>query len=158
MSFVTTYLPGRTAIHRLPAGLKLALLAATGVALAILDQWWEPVALLGVVLACYPLAGMPVRAVSAQLRSMGWVLLAVGVFQLIVSGWRSMVDVLVTVVVMVLAAGLISLTTSMEALTEFLLRILRPLPAPSSSTSRGPTVSTIAQACASISASSARVW
>ena len=127
MSFVTTYLPGRTAIHRLPAGLKLAVLAATGVALAILDQWWEPVALLGVVLACYPLAGMPVQAVSAQLRSMGWVLLAVGVFQLIVSGWRSMVDVLVTVVVMVLAAGLISLTTSMEALTEFLLRILQPL-------------------------------
>jgi biotin transport system permease protein len=127
MSFVTTYLPGRTTIHRLPAGLKLAVLAATGVALAILDQWWEPLVLLIVVLAGYPLAGMPVRAASAQLRSMGWVLLAVGVFQLIVSGWRSMVDVLVTVVVMVLAAGLVSLTTSMEALTEVLLRILRPL-------------------------------
>jgi biotin transport system permease protein len=35
--------------------------------------------------------------------------------------------VLVTVQAMVLAAGLVSLTTSMEALTEFLLRILRPL-------------------------------
>ena len=77
MSFVTTYLPGRTAIHRLPAGLKLAVLVATGVALTVLNQWWEPVAVLGVVLACYPLAGMPVRAVSGQLRSMGWVLLAI---------------------------------------------------------------------------------
>ncbi len=38
-----------------------------------------------------------------------------------------MVDVLVSVVVMVVAAGLVSLTTSMEALTEFLLRMLRPL-------------------------------
>lgn len=127
MSLAATYLPGSTTIHRLPAGLKLGLLAATGVALAILNRWWEPLALLGVVLACYRLAGIPVRTVSVQLRSMGWILLAVGVFQLVVSGWRSMVDVLVSVVVMVVAAGLVSLTTSMEALTEFLLRMLRPL-------------------------------
>ena len=127
MSAVTTYLPGSTVIHRLPAGVKLALLAVLGVALAILTRWWEPLALLGVVLACYPFARMPFRLVSSQLRSMGWVLLAVGLFQLVISGWRSAVDVLVTVQAMVLAAGLVSLTTSMEALTEFLLRILRPL-------------------------------
>ncbi len=57
MSLAATYLPGSTTIHRLPAGLKLGLLAATGVALAILNRWWEPLALLGVVLACYRLAG-----------------------------------------------------------------------------------------------------
>jgi biotin transport system permease protein len=127
VSVITTYLPGSTAIHRLPAGLKLALLAVMGIALAILTRWWEPLTLLGVVLACYPLAGMPFRFVSSQLRSMGWVLLAVGLFQLVISGWRSAADVLVTVVAMVLAAGLVSLTTSMEALTQFLLRVLRPL-------------------------------
>jgi len=127
MSLTTTYLPGNTVIHRLPAGIKLVLLAATGVALTVLNRWWEPLAVLGVVLACYLLAGFPVRTLAAQLRSMSWALLAISVFQLVVSGWRSMVDVIVTLAAMVLAAGLVSLTTSMEALTEVLLRILRPL-------------------------------
>ena len=126
MSLTTTYLPGNTVIHRLPAGIKLVLLAATGVALTVLNLWWEPVAVLGVVLACYLLAGFPVRTLAAQLRSMSWVLLAISVFQLVVSGWQSMVDVIVTLAAMVLAAGLVSLTTGMEALTEVLLRILRP--------------------------------
>ena len=126
MSLTTTYLPGDTVIHRLPAGIKLVLLAATGVALTVRNLWWEPVAVLGVVLACYLLAGFPVRTLAAQLRSMSWVLLAISVFQLVVSGWQSMVDVIITLAAMVLAAGLVSLTTGMEALTEVLLRILRP--------------------------------
>jgi biotin transport system permease protein len=126
MSLTTTYLTGNTVIHRLPAGIKLVLLAATGVALTVLNRWWEPLAVLGVVLACYLLAGFPVRTLAAQLRSMSWVLLAISVFQLVVSGWRSMVDVIVTLAAMVLAAGLVSLTTSMEALTDVLLRSLRP--------------------------------
>ena len=126
MSLAMTYLPGNTVIHRVPAGVKLVLLAATGVALTVLNRWWEPVAVLGVVLACYLLAGFPVRTLAAQLRSMSWVLLAISVFQLVVSGWQSMVDVIVTLAAMVLAAGLVSLTTSMEALTEVLLRILQP--------------------------------
>lgn len=127
MSLSATYVPGATAIHRVPAGFKLVLLAALGVALAFLNQWWEPLALLGAVLACYPLARIPVGSVTTQLRPLIWVLLAVGAFQLIVSGWRSTVDVVVTVVALVLAAGLVSLTTSMEALTDVLLRMLRPL-------------------------------
>ena len=126
MSLTTTYLPGSTVLHRLPAGIKLVLLATTGVALTVLNRWWEPLAVLGVVLACYLLAGFPVRTLGAQLRSMSWVLLAISVFQLVVSGWRSMVDVIVTLAAMVLAAGLVSLTTSMEALTDVLLRSLRP--------------------------------
>jgi biotin transport system permease protein len=127
MSLSATYIPGATAIHRVPAGFKLVLLAALGVALAFLDRWWEPLALLGAVLACYPLARLPVGSVATQLRPLIWILLAVGAFQLIVSGWRSTVDVVVTVVALVLAAGLVSLTTSMEALTDVLLRMLRPL-------------------------------
>jgi biotin transport system permease protein len=127
MSLSATYVPGATAIHRVPAGFKLVLLAALGVALAFLNQWWEPLALLGAVLACYPLARIPVGSVTTQLRPLIWVLLAVGAFQLIVSGWRSTVDVVVTVVALVLGAGLVSLTTSMEALTDVLLRMLRPL-------------------------------
>jgi len=126
MSFAT-YVPGTTLVHRLPAGLKLTLLAATGIALAVLDRWWEPVVLLGVVLACYLAARSPVRTVLAQLRPLLWVLAAIGAFHAVTSGWQEVVDVVVTLITLVLAAGLVSLTTSMTELTDVLLWLLHPL-------------------------------
>ncbi len=126
MSF-TTYIPGRTIVHRLPAGQKLALLATAGIALAVLDRWWQPVVLLALVFAGYLLAGLPLRSLLAQLRTLLWVLLAIGVFQAVISGWRAVVDVLVSIIALVLAAGLVSLTTSMTELTDVLLWLLRPL-------------------------------
>jgi biotin transport system permease protein len=122
-----TYVPGNTPVHRLPAGLKLALLAVTGIALTVLDRWWEPVALLGVVLACYLAARAPARTMLAQLRPLLWVLAAVGAFHAVTSGWQAVVDVVVTMITLVLAAGLVSLTTSMTELTDVLLWLLRPL-------------------------------
>jgi biotin transport system permease protein len=124
---LATYVPGSTVVHRIPAGPKLALLAASGIALAVLDRWWQPVLLLGPVLACYRLARLPLRSSPAQLRPLLWVLLVVGVFQALVSGWRTAVDVLVSLITLVLAAGLVSLTTSMTELTDVLLWLLRPL-------------------------------
>jgi biotin transport system permease protein len=126
MTFAT-YLPDTTIVHRVPAGLKLGLLAAAGIALALLDRWWQPLILLGMVLGCYLLARLPIRSLLSQLRPLLWVLLAVGVFQAVISGWRAVVDVLISLIALVLAAGLISLTTSMTALTDVLLWLLRPL-------------------------------
>jgi biotin transport system permease protein len=126
MNFAT-YVPGSTVVHRTPAGLKLGLLAAAGVGLAVLDRWWQPLALLAAVLVCYPLARLPARTVSAQVRPLIWVLIAVGAFQAVVSGWRAVADVLVTLVALILAAGLVTLTTSMTSLTDVLLWLLRPL-------------------------------
>jgi biotin transport system permease protein len=126
MSFAT-YVPGTTVVHRAPAGVKLGLLAVAGVALAVLDRWWHPLLMLGVVLACYALARLPATSVLAPLRPLLWVLVAVGVFQAVVSGWRAGADVLVTVIALVLAAGLVSLTTRMTAMIDVLLWLLRPL-------------------------------
>jgi biotin transport system permease protein len=126
MSFAT-YAPGTTVVHRLPAGLKLSLLAALGIALAVLDRWWQPLVLLGVVLACYAIARLPVAGLLALLRPLLWIFIAVGIFHAVLSGWQAVVDVLVSLIALVLAAGLVSLTTSMTELTDVLLWLLRPL-------------------------------
>ena len=126
MSFAT-YAPGTTVVHRLPAGLKLSLLAALGIALAVLDRWWQPLVLLGAVLACYAKARLPMAGLLALLRPLLWIFIAVGIFHAVISGWDVVVDVLVSLIALVLAAGLVSLTTSMTELIEVLLRLLRPL-------------------------------
>jgi biotin transport system permease protein len=126
MSF-GTYVPGSTMVHRLPAGLKLSLLAAAGIALAVLDRWWQPLVLLAVVLACCAMARLPLVGLLTQLRPLLWILIAVGAFQAVISGWQAAVDVLVSLIALVLAAGLVSLTTSMTELTDVLLWLLRPL-------------------------------
>lgn len=126
MSFAT-YAPGTTVVHRLPVGLKLSLLAALGVALAVLDRWWQPLVLLGAVLACYAMARLPIASLLALLRPLLWIFVAAGIFHAVISGWLAVVDVLVSLIALVLAAGLVSLTTSMTELTDALLWLLRPL-------------------------------
>jgi len=126
MSFAT-YAPGATVVHRLPAGLKLSLLAAVGVALALLDRWWQPLVVLGAVLACYAMARLPTAGLLALLRPLVWIFIAVGIFHAWISGWQAVVDVLASLIALVLAAGLVSLTTSMTELTDVLLWLLRPL-------------------------------
>jgi biotin transport system permease protein len=126
MSFAT-YAPGTTVVHRLPAGLKLSVLAALGIALAVLDQWWQPLVLIGAVLACYAVARLPIAGLLALLRPLLWIFIAVGIFHAVISGWQAVVDVLVSLIALVLAAGLVSLTTSMTELTDVLLWLLRPL-------------------------------
>jgi biotin transport system permease protein len=126
MSFAT-YAPGTTVVHRLPASLKLSLLASLGVALAVLDRWWQPLVLCGAVLACYAMARIPIAGLLIHLRPLFWVLIAVGIFHAVISGWQAVVDVLVSLIALVLAAGLVSLTTSMTELTDVLLWLLRPL-------------------------------
>ena len=102
MSFAT-YAPGTTVVHRLPAGLKLSLLAALGIALAVLDQWWQPLVLLGAVLACYAMARLAIAGLLALLRPLLWIFIAVGIFHAWISGWQAVVDVLVSLIALVLA-------------------------------------------------------
>jgi biotin transport system permease protein len=124
---LATYAPGTTVVHRLPASLKLSLLAALGVALAVLDRWWQPLVLLGALLACCAMARLPMAGSLALLRPLLWIFIAVGIFHAVTSGWQAVFDVLVSLIDLVLAAGLVSHTTSMTELTDVLLRLLRPL-------------------------------
>jgi biotin transport system permease protein len=127
MSVVAEYSPGRSLVHRAPGGVKLAMLAAIGVVLVVLRGWWPPLVALAAVICCYALARLPARIVLSQLRQLFWIALILGVAQLVLSGWRAATAVVGTILTLVLAAGLVSLTTTMTELTDILLRLLRPL-------------------------------
>ena len=58
MSAVGVYQPGRSVLHRAPAGLKLALLVAAGAGLVLLDSVVALGAALLASLALYAVAGL----------------------------------------------------------------------------------------------------
>ncbi len=70
------YVPGRSPIHRLPAGVKLVALFLLGALAIWLDRPWQIAVALVVVLAGYPVAGLGLRVVLRQLKPL-WLLLAV---------------------------------------------------------------------------------
>ena len=126
MSLLGLYVPGGSLLHRAPAGAKLLALIGVAVGCQLLDRWWQRCALLVVVLLLYPLARVGLGLALRQLRSGGWVLLAIAVAQVLVADWQVAVSVTATVLLLVLAAGLVTLTTTTTALTDVVVRVLGP--------------------------------
>lgn len=125
---IALYVPGRSPLHRLGAGWKLASLAALtlGVALAPRTPAFA-VAGLAVALAGFCVARLRPRILLAQLWSLRWILLFMVVTQLL---FLTPADALVNtlrVSAVLLLAGLLTLTTPATALLEALQRALAPL-------------------------------
>ncbi|MQA04658.1 MAG: energy-coupling factor transporter transmembrane protein EcfT [Streptosporangiales bacterium] len=121
------YVAGRSVLHRAPAAVKLLTLVALGVGTLWLDRWWHVAAALAVVLLGYPVARVRVRTMLAQVRPLLWILLAIGVFQFVAAGWERAVVVTGQLVVLVLAAGLVTVTTRTTALLDVTVAATRPL-------------------------------
>ena len=127
MSLVAQFVPGRSMLHRAPAGVKLAGLLVFAVVVALLPAWWHCVPAFGLVVVGYLMTGVPAGGMLRQVRPLAPIVLALGVFQTLVAGWRTATDVVLSLVTVVLAAGLVSLTTRTTELTEVVVRLLNPL-------------------------------
>ena len=121
------YAPGRSPLHRAPAGVKLVVMVAAGVGSVLLDRPWQVLVALTVVLGAYAAAGLPPRVVARQLRPLAWVAGVTAVFQLLVSGWERAVVVVGVLAVLVLLAALVSLTTRTTELVDAVVAGCRPL-------------------------------
>lgn len=126
MSLLGLYLPGRSLLHRAPAGAKLLGLVVLAIVVQLVEPWWGRCLLLVAVLALYPPAGIGLRFALRQLRSLWWVLVGVAAAQLLLAGWQLAVSVVATILLLVLAAGLVTLTTTTTALTDVVVRVLGP--------------------------------
>jgi len=124
---IGSYLPGSSPLHRAPAGVKLLLLLAVGAGAALLDRAWQVGVALLIVLACYRLAGFTWRTPVDQLRPLAAVLGFVAVFHVAVNGWSRAAEVVGMVLVLVLLAGLVTLTTRTSALVDVVVALARPL-------------------------------
>lgn len=121
------YRPGTSPLHRAPPGLKLLLLAAGALLLVALRS---PVAVgtaCLVVAGGYLLAGLGPREAMHQVWPLRWVVLLLVPFQWWTGGWPAAIVVVGTLLALVAAAGLVTLTTRMTALLDLLERLLQPL-------------------------------
>lgn len=122
------YSPGDSLLHRLPAGVKLALLVLAIVAMTVFVR--SPLGVAGavVVVGClFALARISWRVALAQVRPVLWMTLIIGVFQLLTTSPARAVVVCGVLVVSVALAALVTVTTRVTDMLDALTRALGPL-------------------------------
>ena len=124
---ISLFRPGHSILHRAPAGLKLALLTATALAISIwADSWWV-LALAGFATALGFLStGFGVRELWRQLVGLRWLVVIMIIPQLIFLGPEPAVINTTRVCIVVLLAALVTLTTPMTALLDVIERLVAP--------------------------------
>ncbi|WP_432945499.1 energy-coupling factor transporter transmembrane component T family protein [Kribbella sp. CA-253562] len=122
------YRPGRTPLHRLPAGPKALGFTVVVLAVSLLPTSWEAsVAALAVAAATYLFLGPGAREFITQLYGLRWILLIVFAGQLIFSGLMPAATNTARVGAAILLATLVMLTTRVTDLLAALERGLQPL-------------------------------
>lgn len=128
MTTLGLYHPGTSPVHRAPAGLKLLLVIVTIGGLTVwVNQPWRLVPAAALVLLAYLVARIPSRMAFAQLRPLLWMLLFIGVFQVIFTGWARAVVVCGSLLLAVAVAALVTLTTRVTDMLDAITRFLAPL-------------------------------
>jgi biotin transport system permease protein len=127
MSSLGLYRPGSSVVHRLGAAPKLVLLLLAGAGSVFLDEPWQVGAAAAAVTGGYLAAGLSPWELLRQARPLLWVLLVVGVFHAVVDGWERAVVVAGVILVLVLIAALVTLTTRTSDLVDALVGAMRPL-------------------------------
>lgn len=122
----STYQPGPSLLHRSGAGGKLAGLLVFSTVLVV---WRSPLTVLVffiLVVGLYRVAGFGVRTLASQVWPLRWIVVFLLPFQLWTGGWQLAVLVVGTLVVAVVGAALISLTTRVTDLLDVIARVLEP--------------------------------
>jgi biotin transport system permease protein len=117
-------------LHHVPAGIKLAGLALLSVLLLPVDDWRILAGALEMIIVVYAGFGRAGMARLVLLRPLLPLLVVIGVLQAVSAGWNAGIVIVMRLVVMLLLADLVSMTTTMSALMEVLapaFRVLRPL-------------------------------
>lgn len=128
MSALGLYQPGHSLVHRTPAGVKILLLAAGIVAMSVLvRQPWQLLPAAAAVLAVTAAARLSPLLVLRQVRPLLWMLLIIGAFQLFLTSWQRAVVICGVLLLSVVGATLITLTTQVTEMLDVTTRLLRPL-------------------------------
>jgi biotin transport system permease protein len=124
---IGVYVPGSSPLHRLGAGVKLVLLAASVIVVAMLPEWWMAAIALGVAIALFAVAGIPWRVAVRQLVPVLWILAIAAPLNAVFSGWESALAMSMRVSAFVALAAVVTLTTRVSAMLDAMQRALRPL-------------------------------
>ncbi|MGV9720127.1 energy-coupling factor transporter transmembrane component T family protein [Nocardia beijingensis] len=122
------YLAGDSPLHRMPAGVKLALLLVSIVATAVFVRTpWEVLAAGVVAAGLFAVARIPWRVAVAQLRPLVWMLVLIAAFQVLITSPARAAVVCGVLVVSVALAALFTLTTRVTDMLDAVTRWLGPL-------------------------------
>lgn len=121
------YSPGRSVLHRTPAGAKLTLMVLAGVASVFLDHPWQVGAALLVVAVAYLVGGFTPVTALRQLRPLLWIAGFTAVFHVLAAGWERAFVVVGVIAVLVLLAALVTLTTRTTDMVDAVVAGCRPL-------------------------------
>ncbi|NLA30116.1 MAG: energy-coupling factor transporter transmembrane protein EcfT [Propionibacterium sp.] len=122
------YRQGSSVLHRVSAWAKLIGLVVLGAAsIWLQSRWWLVLAVLGLVVVGYLVAGFPVGLMFKQLRPMIWLLVFIAVMNWWSFDWQRGIAVPGMIATLVAAAGLVTLTTPMSALIDVVVRAVGPL-------------------------------
>ncbi|MFF2391296.1 energy-coupling factor transporter transmembrane component T family protein [Nocardia sp. NPDC058114] len=122
------YCPGDSPLHRMPAGVKLALLLVSILAMTVFVRGPLAVLVAAALVAClFALARVSWRVAFAQVRPVLWMTAIIGVFQLLTTSPARAVVVCGVLLVSVALAALVTVTTRVSAMLDALTRALGPL-------------------------------
>lgn len=127
MSTLGLYLPGTSVLHRAGAGPKLVGLLAAGAGSFLIHRPWQVGVALALVVLGYVVARIGPRVALAQVRPLVWVAGVAAGFHVLVNGWERAVVVLGVLTMLVLLAGLVTLTTRTSAMVDAVVAACRPL-------------------------------
>ena len=124
---LSLYVPGRSPVHRLPAGAKLLILAAGSAVLFVVPGIPVHAAELLTVLALFRIARLPWREVFDQLRPALVFLVPIFLFHAFITDWVLGLETVLRILVLLLLAVIVTLTTQLSDMIEVLEKTMRPL-------------------------------
>jgi biotin transport system permease protein len=127
MSSLGLFLPRESPVHRMRAGTKLLLMLLAGAGSVFLDQPWQVVVAILLVLGAYLLAGLSLRLAIKQVRPLLWIVGAVAIVHVIVNGWERAAVFVGVIVSLILLAALVTLTTRTADMVDAVVRAIGPL-------------------------------
>jgi biotin transport system permease protein len=120
------YLPGNTWLHRVRAGLKLAVLAIGSTALMWVHS--PNLLLVACALVCLSVrwAGVSLQQVWQQLRPLVWLLFVLGGLSVWSQGLWQALEMILRLLTLVLAALVVSMTTPLTQMMQVVAWLLKP--------------------------------
>lgn len=121
------YLPRDTWLHRLHPGVKLVATALTSIAIVVVRDWVAGGVFLAAALGLAVAARLPVSTLLKAARGILLLAVVLSALQGWLDGWEKAVETLLDLVALVLLGVVLTSTTSVNALLDTLLAVLRPL-------------------------------
>ncbi|MXQ14880.1 energy-coupling factor transporter transmembrane component T family protein [Microvirga makkahensis] len=124
---ISSYVSRATWLHRAPAGLKLVAIALLSLAVLPMTDWRWLALGLGALLLVYASLGRDILSRLGLLKPLLPFLLVIGLIQAWMESWSGAAASVLRILLMVAAANLVTLTTTMQDLMSAVAPVFKPL-------------------------------